>query len=69
MIIVTAVDEDDGNEVYAFNCATHMIANLLEAALIVCGLNVTVQRPFVRAVASDDEIDEVVAHMVATARG
>jgi hypothetical protein len=68
MIIVTAVDEDDGFEVYAFHCANEMIANFLEGKLIVCGLNVTVQRPFVRMVGSEDEIDQAVDLMIATAR-
>jgi len=68
MIIVTAVDEDDESEVYAFHCGSEMIANLLEAKLIVCGLKVTVQRPFVRSIGSEDEVDQAVDHMVATAR-
>ena len=37
MIIVTAVDEDDESEVYAFDCASKSIADMLEGSLIVCG--------------------------------
>jgi hypothetical protein len=69
MIIVTAIDEENGHEVYAFHCESDLIATYLEGALLACGLNVTVQAHSVRTIGSEDEIDQAVDDMVAAARG
>ena len=69
MIIVTAIDEDYGHEVYAFHCESELIALLLEGRLLGCGLNVTVQGHVVGTISSEDEIDQAVDNMVVAARG